>query len=193
MLKSQTLFDDSRLMGLRVEDPKVQRDIKQLLLKITEKHPGSEVRPMALIMPPNCNVAQQQSTEDAGVTNVFGVMRIINEPTGAAIAYGHGEKPGKDFPVYNLGGGTIEVSLLKIDHRIFVPVFYLDRQREKQRERGVMPKVQKDIKLSAYGRDDKFEGILPFTILEVAIGALTCRSWTCMGTVVSPLTQLRKS
>merc|ERR1712000_413530 len=65
------------------------------------------------------NDAQRQSTKDAGTIAGLNVLRIINEPTAAAIAYGLDKKGEKNILVYDLGGGTFDVSLLQIDSGIF--------------------------------------------------------------------------
>merc|ERR1712161_47924 len=62
---------------------------------------------------------QRQSTKDAGVIAGLNVLRIINEPTAAAIAYGLDKKTEKNILVYDLGGGTFDVSLLTIDNGVF--------------------------------------------------------------------------
>merc|ERR1711877_61397 len=63
--------------------------------------------------------AQRQSTKDAGSISGLNVLRIINEPTAAAIAYGLDKKTEKNILVYDLGGGTFDVSLLTIDNGVF--------------------------------------------------------------------------
>ena len=66
------------------------------------------------------NDAQRQATKDAGTISGMTVMRIINEPTAAAIAYGLDKKEGeKNVLVFDLGGGTFDVSLLTIDNGVF--------------------------------------------------------------------------
>lgn len=66
------------------------------------------------------NDAQRQATKDAGAIAGLNVIRIINEPTGAAIAYGLDKKGGEsNILVYDLGGGTFDVSILTIDNGVF--------------------------------------------------------------------------
>ena len=65
------------------------------------------------------NDAQRQSTKDAGTISGMNVLRIINEPTAAAIAYGFEKKSEQSILVYDLGGGTFDVSLLTIDNGVF--------------------------------------------------------------------------
>lgn len=71
-------------------------------------------------VPAYFNDAQRQATKDAGTISGLNVMRIINEPTAAAIAYGLDKKEGeKNVLVFDLGGGTFDVSLLTIDNGVF--------------------------------------------------------------------------
>merc|ERR1711885_59931 len=72
-----------------------------------------------ITVPAYFNDAQRQSTKDAGVISGMNVLRIINEPTAAAIAYGLDKKTEKNILVYDLGGGTFDVSLLTIDNGVF--------------------------------------------------------------------------
>merc|ERR1712242_563728 len=74
---------------------------------------------MGITVPAYFNDAQRQSTKDAGVIAGLNVLRIINEPTAAAIAYGLDKKTEKNILVYDLGGGTFDVSLLTIDNGVF--------------------------------------------------------------------------
>lgn len=71
-------------------------------------------------VPAYFNDAQRQATKDAGTISGLIVMRIINEPTAAAIAYGLDKREGeKNVLVFDLGGGTFDVSLLTIDNGVF--------------------------------------------------------------------------
>merc|ERR1712194_902861 len=71
-------------------------------------------------VPAYFNDAQRQATKDAGLIAGLDVLRIINEPTAAAIAYGMDKKSGeKNIIVFDLGGGTFDVSLLTIDNGVF--------------------------------------------------------------------------
>ena len=73
-----------------------------------------------MTVPAYFNDAQRQATKDAGAIAGLQVMRIINEPTAAAIAYGMDKKDGeKNVLVFDLGGGTFDVSLLTIDNGVF--------------------------------------------------------------------------
>jgi len=85
-----------------------------------EAYLGKEVTHAVVTVPAYFNDAQRQATKDAGVIAGLNVMRIINEPTAAAIAYGMDKKEGeKNVLVFDLGGGTFDVSLLTIDNGVF--------------------------------------------------------------------------
>ncbi|XP_065184104.1 endoplasmic reticulum chaperone BiP-like [Sycon ciliatum] len=81
---------------------------------------GTKVTHAVVTVPAYFNDAQRQATKDAGIISGLNVLRIINEPTAAAIAYGLNEKGGeKNILVFDLGGGTFDVSLLVIDNGVF--------------------------------------------------------------------------
>jgi len=85
-----------------------------------EAYLGKKVTHAVVTVPAYFNDAQRQATKDAGVIAGMQVMRIINEPTAAAIAYGMDKKDGeKNVLVFDLGGGTFDVSLLTIDNGVF--------------------------------------------------------------------------
>jgi len=84
-----------------------------------ENYLGKEVKHAVVTVPAYFNDAQRQATKDAGAISGLNVMRIINEPTAAAIAYGLDKKSEKNIIVYDLGGGTFDVSLLTIDNGVF--------------------------------------------------------------------------
>jgi heat shock protein 1/8 len=86
-----------------------------------EAYLGKEVKHAVITVPAYFNDAQRQATKDAGVISGLNVLRIINEPTAAAIAYGLEKKSGgeQNILIYDLGGGTFDVSLLTIDDGIF--------------------------------------------------------------------------
>ncbi|CAF0894031.1 unnamed protein product [Rotaria sordida] len=88
--------------------------------EIAEAYIGHKVTHAVVTVPAYFNDAQRQATKDAGVISGLNVMRIINEPTAAAIAYGLDKKEGeKNILVFDLGGGTFDVSLLTIDNGVF--------------------------------------------------------------------------
>merc|ERR1719453_1435360 len=84
-----------------------------------ESYLGKEVKHAVITVPAYFNDAQRQATKDAGTITGLNVLRIINEPTAAAIAYGLDKKTEKNILVYDLGGGTFDVSLLTIDNGVF--------------------------------------------------------------------------
>jgi heat shock protein 5 len=84
-----------------------------------EAYLGKPVKHAVITVPAYFNDAQRQATKDAGTIAGLKVERIINEPTAAAIAYGLDEKGEKNILVYDLGGGTFDVSILAIDDGIF--------------------------------------------------------------------------
>merc|ERR1711904_311950 len=88
--------------------------------EVAEAYLGKEVKYAVVTVPAYFNDAQRQATKDAGVIAGLEVLRIINEPTAAAIAYGMDKKSGeKNVVVFDLGGGTFDVSLLTIDNGVF--------------------------------------------------------------------------
>ena len=88
--------------------------------QIAEAYLGKEVKNAVITVPAYFNDSQRQATKDAGTIAGLNVMRIINEPTAAAIAYGLDQKGGeKNILIFDLGGGTFDVSLLSIEDGIF--------------------------------------------------------------------------
>lgn len=85
-----------------------------------EAYLGKKIKDAVITVPAYFNDAQRQATKDAGIIAGLNVARIINEPTAAAIAYGLDKKGGeKNILVYDLGGGTFDVSILTIDNGVF--------------------------------------------------------------------------
>lgn len=88
--------------------------------EIAEAYLGLTIKNAVVTVPAYFNDSQRQATKDAGVIAGLNVMRIINEPTAAAIAYGLDKKGGeKNILVFDLGGGTFDVSILTIDNGVF--------------------------------------------------------------------------
>merc|ERR1719333_2027238 len=87
--------------------------------EIAESYLGKTVKNAVVTVPAYFNDSQRQATKDAGAIAGLNVMRIMNEPTAAAIAYGLDKKTEKNIVVYDLGGGTFDVSLLTIDNGVF--------------------------------------------------------------------------
>jgi len=84
-----------------------------------EQHLGEKVEKAVITVPAYFNDAQRQATKDAGKIAGLEVLRIINEPTAAALAYGLEKNEGKKIAVYDLGGGTFDVSILEIGDGVF--------------------------------------------------------------------------
>merc|ERR1719161_1561322 len=87
--------------------------------EVAENYLGKEVGHAIITVPAQFTDAQRQATIDAGKIAGLHVLRIINEPTAAAIAYGLDKKTEKNILVYDLGGGSLDVSLLAIDNGVF--------------------------------------------------------------------------
>ncbi len=84
-----------------------------------EKYLGGEVKQAVITVPAYFNDAQRQATKDAGKIAGLEVLRIINEPTAAALAYGLDKKKAKTIAVYDLGGGTFDISVLELGDGVF--------------------------------------------------------------------------
>ncbi|HWA62441.1 MAG TPA: molecular chaperone DnaK, partial [Caulobacteraceae bacterium] len=93
--------------------------ILQKMKEAAEQHLGEKVEKAVITVPAYFNDAQRQATKDAGKIAGLEVLRIINEPTAAALAYGLEKNEGKKIAVYDLGGGTFDVSILEIGDGVF--------------------------------------------------------------------------
>ena len=93
--------------------------ILQKMKETAEAYLGEKVEKAVITVPAYFNDAQRQATKDAGKIAGLEVLRIINEPTAAALAYGLDKKEGKTIAVYDLGGGTFDVSILEIGDGVF--------------------------------------------------------------------------
>ncbi len=91
----------------------------QKMKEAAEQHLGEKVEKAVITVPAYFNDAQRQATKDAGKIAGLEVLRIINEPTAAALAYGLDKNEGKKIAVYDLGGGTFDVSVLEIGDGVF--------------------------------------------------------------------------
>ncbi|CAJ0962167.1 unnamed protein product, partial [Mesorhabditis belari] len=138
--KEKSVQDDIKLWPFKIVDKsnkpyvqvKVGKENKQFtpeeisamvlvkMKEIAESYLGKEVKNAVVTVPAYFNDAQRQATKDAGVIAGLNVVRIINEPTAAAIAYGLDKKDGeRNILVFDLGGGTFDVSMLTIDNGVF--------------------------------------------------------------------------
>ena len=93
--------------------------ILQKLKEDAERYLGEKVEKAVITVPAYFNDAQRQATKDAGKIAGLEVERIVNEPTAAALAYGLDKKDGKTIAVYDLGGGTFDISILEIGDGVF--------------------------------------------------------------------------
>ena len=91
----------------------------QKMKETAEKYLGSEVKEAVITVPAYFNDSQRQATKDAGKIAGLDVKRIVNEPTAAALAYGLDKKKSGKIAVYDLGGGTFDVSILELGDGVF--------------------------------------------------------------------------
>jgi molecular chaperone DnaK len=108
-----------RAHGKDYSPQEVSAFILMKLKEDAERHLGEPVTKAVITVPAYFNDAQRQATKDAGKIAGLEVLRIINEPTAAALAYGLDKNDGKKIAVYDLGGGTFDVSILEIGDGVF--------------------------------------------------------------------------
>ncbi len=105
--------------GKKYSPSEVSGFILQKMKETAEAHLGEKVTQAVITVPAYFNDAQRQATKDAGRIAGLEVLRIINEPTAAALAYGLDKKSSGTIAVYDLGGGTFDVSILEIGDGVF--------------------------------------------------------------------------
>ncbi|RBI82673.1 molecular chaperone DnaK [Rhodosalinus halophilus] len=105
--------------GEKYSPSQISAFILQKMKETAESYLGEEVDQAVITVPAYFNDAQRQATKDAGKIAGLEVLRIINEPTAAALAYGLDKKDSKTIAVYDLGGGTFDVTILEIDEGLF--------------------------------------------------------------------------
>ena len=105
--------------GLTLTPPEVSAYILLQLKKNAERFFGAEVTRAVITVPAYFNDAQRQATKDAGRIAGLDVLRLVNEPTAAALAYGLDKKRDGTIAVYDFGGGTFDISILKLHEGIF--------------------------------------------------------------------------
>ena len=108
-----------RAHGKDYSPQQISAFILQKLKQDAEAHLGEKVEKAVITVPAYFNDAQRQATKDAGKIAGLEVLRIINEPTAAALAYGLEKNEGKKIAVYDLGGGTFDISILEIGDGVF--------------------------------------------------------------------------
>jgi molecular chaperone DnaK len=105
--------------GEKFSPSQISAFILQKMKETAENFLGEKVTDAVVTVPAYFNDAQRQATKDAGKIAGLNVLRIINEPTAAALAYGFEKKDGQTIAVYDLGGGTFDVSILEIGDGVF--------------------------------------------------------------------------
>ena len=105
--------------GEKYSPSQISAFILQKMKETAESYLGEKVEQAVITVPAYFNDAQRQATKDAGKVAGLEVLRIINEPTAAALAYGLDKKDGKTIAVYDLGGGTFDISILEIGDGVF--------------------------------------------------------------------------
>jgi len=101
--------------GKKIAPPQVSAEVLRKMKKTAEDYLGEEVTEAVITVPAYFNDSQRQATKDAGRIAGLDVKRIINEPTAAALAFGMDKKPGDSkIAVYDLGGGTFDISIIEI-------------------------------------------------------------------------------
>ncbi len=105
--------------GEKYSPSQVSAFILQKMKETAESYLGESVTQAVITVPAYFNDAQRQATKDAGKIAGLEVLRIINEPTAAALAYGLDKKEARTIAVYDLGGGTFDITILEIDDGLF--------------------------------------------------------------------------
>ncbi|SFO94255.1 molecular chaperone DnaK [Tranquillimonas alkanivorans] len=105
--------------GDKYSPSQISAFILQKMKETAESYLGEEVTQAVITVPAYFNDQQRQATKDAGKIAGLEVLRIINEPTAAALAYGLDKKDSKTIAVYDLGGGTFDITILEIDDGLF--------------------------------------------------------------------------
>jgi molecular chaperone DnaK len=107
------------IRGKQYSPPEISAMILRKLKEAAEAHLGEKVAQAVITVPAYFNDSQRQATKDAGKIAGLEVLRIINEPTAAALAYGLDRKKDEEIAVYDLGGGTFDVSILELGQGVF--------------------------------------------------------------------------
>jgi molecular chaperone DnaK len=113
--------DDVRVLlrGQTVSVPEVSAYVLQEMKLIADEYLGEPVSKAVVTVPAYFNDGQRQATKDAGKIAGLDVIRIINEPTAAALAYGFGKNLERKIAVFDLGGGTFDISILELGSGVF--------------------------------------------------------------------------
>src|SRR3990172_8544778 len=107
------------ILGKEYPPPEISAQILRYLKEAAEAYLGQKVTKAVITVPAYFNDSQRQATKDAGQIAGLEVLRIIHEPTAAALAYGLDKKNDEVIAVYDLGGGTFDISVLEIGEGVF--------------------------------------------------------------------------
>jgi molecular chaperone DnaK len=116
----KTKNDDAwvEVMGKQYSPPQISSHVLMKLKKAAEDYVGGEIKEAVITVPAYFNDSQRQATKDAGKIAGLEVKRIINEPTAAALSYGFDKKSEGTIAVYDLGGGTFDISILEVGDNV---------------------------------------------------------------------------